>query len=81
MSSILQELTLGPASPTASRCPQMALEEDAGDTTFSAVQEHGLKYHRVNKDWPCDFNRMIAAAVATAPLLRTQPARGCPRNW
>lgn len=38
MTSILQELTQGPASPTASRCPQMASEEDARNMTFDAVQ-------------------------------------------
>lgn len=38
MTSILQEPTEGPSSLTASRCPQMASEEDARNMTFGAVQ-------------------------------------------
>lgn len=41
MASILQELTKGPASPAASRCPQMASEEDARNMTFDAMQNMG----------------------------------------
>lgn len=69
MSTILQELTQGPASPTVSRCPQMASKEDARNMTFNGSAEHGLKYHCVSKDWPCDFNQVIAML----PLPMTQP--------
>lgn len=41
MARILRKLSQGPASPTASRCPQMASEEDARNVTFDAAQEKG----------------------------------------